>query len=159
QQNGRRFLLRFSPEIILRGLILRVLLFGIAPLLLFRLDRLLEVIAEGSAIRRIVGCEEGIAEKCLAGLAVFSGQNVVLGLAHWKQDRLLCQCLRLQLAQRGVIVEDVDTAAKRTDDEVILLPLDGQVLDADRRQTVLEAMPFLAAVDREIERELGPGKE
>jgi hypothetical protein len=39
------------------------------------------------------------------------------------------------------------------------LPLDGDVLARDRRQPALEAKPFLAAVEGEIERELGAAEQ
>ena len=55
--------------------------------------------------------------------------------------------LRGQAAEGRVVVEDVDAAAERADDQVVHLLLDGQVAHGDGRQAALEANPLLAAVD------------
>ena len=60
-----------------------------------------------------------------------------------------------QLLQRRDVVEDVDAAAVRSDDEIVVTRVDEDVIDTDRRQAVHEPLPLLAAVQRDVERVLG----
>src|SRR5262249_39119224 len=60
---------------------------------------------------------------------------------------------------RRVIVQDVNAPAKRADDEIIHLFLNGQVADGYGRQSSFEPDPALTAIGREVDAELRAGEE
>ena len=66
---------------------------------------------------------------------------------------------RLDRAQWCVVVEDVDAAAKRPDDQIVFTLLNIQVANCNRRQTTFQLNPLLPAINGKEETELGSDKQ
>ena len=62
-----------------------------------------------------------------------------------------------QGAQRRDVVQDVESAAMRGDDEIVAVHLD--VAHRGRRQAVLQRLPGRAVVERDEDAALGAGEE
>ncbi len=65
----------------------------------------------------------------------------------------------VDLAQRRVVVEDVETAAEGCADEIVLAPLDGEVAEGNGWHAAFQFDPFAATVDGEENAELGGREE
>ena len=72
----------------------------------------------------------------------------------WKQQRVLLQHLLFQQTQRRVVIQNVEAAAKCSQNEIVLATLNGNVAHLNRRQSALELNPFLSAVYRKKEAKL-----
>lgn len=129
---------------VLAGLDLRLL--GLLPALGPRRPRLGEVVGEDRAERRIGGDVVGVA---VVGRAV-AGEGGALdlppGLARGEEERSAREVLLGDVAQRRVVVEDVEAAAEVGRDQVVLAALDGEV--SAGALAVEDRFPGGAGVDR-----------
>src|SRR5581483_3188853 len=121
---------------------------------------LLHVEREDGAVRRIrrgpVARHRPEARRARRRLAERIEQ---IGVAQREEVRVLVERLRRHLAERRVVVEDVEAAAEGRDDEVALALLDREIADLRDRQAALERDPPPAAVDRREQAELGAGEQ
>ena len=131
------------------------LLLGLAALRLAGLDLIAQVVGEHRAKGRVGRGEE---RPALAGLLVAAQRpalDIPPGPAHRKQLGLLPERLLGDVPQRGVVVEDVEAAAERGSDQVVLAALDRQVAERDVGRPAAQLDPPTAAIHREEDAELG----
>ncbi len=135
------------------------LLLALLARLLARLQLLLQEVGEHGAEGRVRGEEEGATLRGLLVPAERPALDVPPGLAHGEEQGLALQPVGGDVAQRGVVVQDVEAAPEGGADEVVLPALDGEVAEGDVRRAAAELHPLLAAVDGEEDAELRPEEE
>src|SRR5258706_4503271 len=64
-----------------------------------------------------------------------------------------------ELLERAEVIEEVEAAPVRRDDEVVEALLQGEPRDRRVRELRLEGFPLPAVVERDVERVLGPREE
>ncbi len=105
------------------------LLFCLATLLLKSGETVAEVVGEDRPVWRIVGHVEGPTLGRLAAFTERPALDVPQGVPTLKEDRLLLEGLCAEVAQRGVVVKDKETAAEGGAHEVVLPPLNGEIAE------------------------------
>jgi hypothetical protein len=119
----------------------------------------LRLVADRGAEGRVLGGVEGLAQEGLAAAAKLRRLHVQEAVADREERRRLFQRFRPGLAQRRIIVEHIETSTEGGDHQIVHRPLNAQITNGDGRQAGLEPIPLLAAIDREIEAEFGPGEQ
>ena len=164
QDNRGRRLIGFGAQFVRSGIRQSLprflgLVLGFDPPLLFCFQSVFQVVGEPRAERRIRRREKWFPLPALARAAQVERRQKQQSIRNAKKDSGLVEHFRRNFAQRAVVVEDVEAAAKCGQNQIVHLRLDGQVADRDSRQAAAQARPFLSAIIAEVESEFRPRKE
>ena len=132
--------------------ILTRLLLSSFPTLLERVEAIAQIHRQDRPIVGVGRMEERRALRAETGVETeATALNVERRFAHGEQVRRLLQQLVRQFAQRGVIIQDVEAATERTEDQVVLAALDFDVAHGHRGQAALHAQPLGARIERHVD--------
>src|SRR5205823_13631996 len=137
-----------------RGVFLLRIFLSFLTLHFFGLQLFFQIVGEGRAEGRILGGEKGFTLKTLAAPADGLRLDIHQSVFDGKQQRVLFQHLRFQQTERRVVIQNVEAAAKCSQNEIVLASLNVNVAHLNRRQPALELNPFLSGVDGKEEAKL-----
>jgi hypothetical protein len=135
------------------------LLLLLLSFLLFRLEPFLQVVGKDRAKRRVGSGKEIRTLVRLPSITEWRPRDVPPGVSHRKELHRLLEHLLGDPTQRGVVVEDIEAAAKGRPHQIVLPLLDGEIPERDVWHPAGELDPTAAAVDGEKDAKLGADKK
>ena len=135
--NFRFRFLRFCPQFVIgrvgKHLVLfRRVFFGVLAFFLLRLEFLLQVRGKNGAVRRIVGAIECISLKTLPRSAQRAPLDIHERISYGIHGCSLVYALRFHLAQRGDVIQHIESAPEGRDHEIVFARLDDDVTHRNR---------------------------
>src|SRR6185503_1009834 len=134
-------------------------LLGFLTLLLSSLGSFLQIVSKGRAVRWFLSSVERFSLKGFSPSAERLRLDVHHRVFDWEQGSFLRQRFALKRAERRVVVQHVETAAERSNNQIVLAFLNRQIAHRNCRQPALKLNPFLAAVDGEEQSEFSADKQ
>ena len=119
-------------------------------LLALSFGRALDPVVERRALRRILPRDDVVH----LGERIGDRAEAIL-IARLEQRDCLARDRRRPLLERREIIEDVEAAAVRRDDEIVKVRLHREPVHRRVRQIVLQRLPLRPIVERHVERVLG----
>src|SRR5205807_10506761 len=105
-----------------------------------------EVVSKGCAERWVLGRVLRFALDTVAAPSDRLRLDVHQRILDRKSQTVLLEHFRLEQAQRGVVIQNVNTAPEGADYQIVLAFLNVDVAHGDGWQSALELNPFLTAV-------------
>src|SRR5206468_12097194 len=113
------------------------------------LKHTLNIVCKDGTIRRIV---RHVISRALkrrtdrVGKSEWNRRNVEWSGTRREENEIACQCCVSHRSERRIIVEDIEAASERPENEIAFALLNGEVPHLNRRQSAVQLEPLFPAV-------------